>query len=169
MCATYAFPLILYRLSVLLLCQDHRKATECLLASLLYVGGQHNVCIVACVQRLCHRGFDLSCLSLPYYHSPVSKAEYQCKTFFKECRESMKAISRFIELSGPSKFLYLSFVKGVASSTLLEAKLVGGQFALFLDLGAIGNLSQQPQIFTYLEIDSEPDSSQWRKLQMCLG
>ncbi len=64
-CATYIFPLVLYRLSVLPLCKCHRKALERSLASTLWRGRGNRVDRRVCAQRLYHGGLGLPPLVSP--------------------------------------------------------------------------------------------------------
>ena len=144
-CAEYVFPLILYRLAVLLLPKAYRLALQRSLCRLLWGGRRPIVCRQVCIQRTHDGGLESHWLAerLAYLgRSLTADAVWRRKTsrtfprlnsdpkaeglrkpmgktaFVRECRAAFRNLPGSSDLSRPRKELYRELVVGSASGPL---------------------------------------------------
>ena len=146
-CATYVFPLILYRLAVLPLPKERRLALQQSLSRLLWGGarpmvrrrngglGMPNLESHWLAERLASLGRSLTGDSVwrrkasrPFLRLKSDpKAEGRCKPlgealFVRECRKALRNLLGSSDLSRPRKELYRELVVGPASDPLSERR-----------------------------------------------
>ena len=149
-CATYVFPLIVYRLAVLPLPKAHRLALKQSLSRLLWGGARPMVCIQRTrngglampdleshwlAERLAYLGRSLTGDSVwrrkanrtfPHLKSdPKAYVDLQPlgeTLFVRECRKALRNLFGFSDLSRPRKELYWELVAGSASDLLSERR-----------------------------------------------
>ena len=148
-CATYVFPLILYRLAVLPLPKERRLALQQSLSRLLWGGSRPMVRRQVCIQRTRNGGLGmpdleshwlaerLAYLGRSLWRRKVSrtfprlksdpKAEGRRKPlgealFVRECRKALRNLLVSSDLSRPRKELYRELVVGSASDLLSERR-----------------------------------------------
>lgn len=81
-CATYVFPLILYRLSVLSLCKNRKKALEGLLFFLLCGDCKHQVCRKIVAYRPCIGGWCWEFHTMNHRHA--SRLAFLCRALTED-------------------------------------------------------------------------------------